>query len=86
MQALLAGYALWYNEHRPHQGLGGLTPAEKRSSSVPAREKPRFEPRARYPDVRLAGFRRRRPKNVLLRLVRLEGAPHLPVVSLRAAA
>ncbi len=30
MREELACYATWYNLHRPHQALGGLTPAEER--------------------------------------------------------
>jgi putative transposase len=28
LDALLADFVHWYNELRPHQGLGGLTPLE----------------------------------------------------------
>lgn len=43
IQRSLAAYATWFNEHRPHQGLGQLTPDEvhfgtsTRAKSVPRR-------------------------------------------------
>jgi len=39
----------WYNEHRPHDTLGGKTPNEVYFSRPPANEQPRFEPRTRWP-------------------------------------
>ena len=39
----------WYNEHRPHEALGGGTPAEVYDGLLPANQQPRLEPRARYP-------------------------------------
>ena len=54
-------------------------------SSAANRQAARLEPRARYPDTGVAKLRKRRPKNLRLRLARPEGAPHLPVVRLDAA-
>ena len=42
-------YASWYSEHRPHQSLGGKTPEEVYAGCKAANEKPRWEPRARWP-------------------------------------
>ena len=39
----------WYNEHRPHDTLGGRTPNEVYFSRPPANEQPRIEPRPRWP-------------------------------------
>ena len=39
----------WYNEHRPHETLGGRTPNEVYFSRPAANEQPRIEPRKRWP-------------------------------------
>ena len=39
----------WYNEHRPHETLGGKTPNEVYFSRPPANELPRIEPRQNWP-------------------------------------
>ena len=39
----------WYNEHRPHERLGGRTPNEVYRHAFPANRRPRFEPRSRWP-------------------------------------
>jgi transposase InsO family protein len=39
----------WYNEHRPHETLGGKTPNEIYCASSAANEVPRLEPRPRWP-------------------------------------
>ena len=39
----------WYNEHRPHDSLGGKTPNEVYEARFPANCKPRIEPRASWP-------------------------------------
>jgi len=38
----------WFNEHRPHEALGGRTPNEVYERRFPAHRKPRYEPRARW--------------------------------------
>ena len=38
-------YFDWYDQHRPHKGLGGTTPLEMYESVMPANLKPRYEPR-----------------------------------------
>ena len=75
MRAELDAYVVWYNEHRPHQSLRGLTPKERLGGAeLPTRGKsggqPRAEPRA--PPV--------------LVLTRFRGREHLPIVELREAA
>jgi hypothetical protein len=86
-------YVTWFNEHRPHQGLGGKTPNEVFAASAAARDGPRWEPRKRYP---LRAVRGRRSSRVKLRAHRgvelelvvcsVEGRAHLPLVDLRRAA
>jgi hypothetical protein len=39
----------WFNEHRPHEALGGKTPNEVDERRFPANRKPRYEPRLRWP-------------------------------------
>ena len=39
----------WYDEHRPHETLGGKTPNEVCFSRPAANEQPRIEPRGRWP-------------------------------------
>ncbi len=86
-----ACYATWYNEYRPHQGLGGSTPLEVYRGWSPANERPRFEPRPGWPRsipcarpaVPMTG---RRGVRLLLVVRRFEKRAHLPVVELKTAA
>ncbi|MHC4406220.1 MAG: integrase core domain-containing protein, partial [Planctomycetota bacterium] len=39
----------WYNEHRPHTTLHGKTPNEVHFRLRPANQRPRIEPRKRWP-------------------------------------
>jgi hypothetical protein len=75
MRPELDAYVTWYNEHRPHQSLRGLTPKQRLDGTeLPARGKgggkPRGEPRA--PPV--------------LVVTKFRGRAHLPIVELRDAA
>jgi transposase InsO family protein len=45
----LTSYANWYNHSRPHSSLNGKTPHEVYHDLLPANERPRYEPRARWP-------------------------------------
>jgi len=83
MRDELATYLDWYHDHRPHQGLAGRTSAEVRDGVVPARERPRLEPRPRFPLPR--GDPARRVRDLALLVDHVRGRPHLPIVSLRAA-
>ena len=82
----------WFNELRPHQGLGGRTPEEVYRGKRPANEKPGFEPRRRWPKRSLrTGSQARRMKG--RRGTRLElhvtfhsGHRSLPIVELKNAA
>ena len=75
MRAELDAYVVWYNEHRPHQSLRGLTPKERLDGAdLPTPGKSggsaRTEPRA--PPV--------------LVVTQFRGREHLPIVELRQAA
>ncbi len=84
MEADIAAYMEWYHEHRPHQGLGGMTPAEKLAGAPPIAERELMEPRARYP-IR-DGTKRRRVGRLVLVVDHVDGRRNLPIVSLREAA
>jgi transposase InsO family protein len=76
---LIESYQRFYNEHRPHEALGGLTPDERHKGVVLPRA--RFEPRALWPlppDVLV-----RRGDDLVLEVEHVDGLRHLPVVSLR---
>ena len=81
----------WYNEHRPHETLGGKTPDEVFFSRPAANEQPRIEPRRRWPrgspcakpQVGIMGS----PGDpIVLEIDCLEGRRHLPIVRVRQAA
>jgi transposase InsO family protein len=78
----LEAYLAWYHEHRPHQGLGGRTPAEKKT---PQPDPQRVEPR---PRMSLARGDPDRPAihatQLHLRVEPLRGREHLPVITLHA--
>jgi transposase InsO family protein len=88
----VAAYAGWFNEHRPHRALDGLTPNEVFDARAPARARARLEPRPRYPlgraPSRCAPKKICGKRGVQLRLVveRFQGRKHLPIVSLELAA
>jgi len=80
----------WYNEHRPHETLGGKTPNEVYFTRSPANEQPRFEPRERWPrgspcaspQVDIEG---ESGDAIVLEIDFLAGRAHLPVISARRA-
>jgi len=78
-------YASWYNEHRPHSGIGGATPMEVMRAIRPAMERPRFEPRRLRPRRGVA-LRGKAGARLKLALQGVGGRRHLPVVQLREAA
>jgi transposase InsO family protein len=75
-------FAVWYNEHRPSQALGGCTPQEVYEGLLPANGRSGIEPRSGWSVNggvnRVAGLR--------LVVGYLEGREHLPVVELSEAA
>jgi putative transposase len=91
IEAEIAAYVSWYNEHRPHASLGGATPTEVRHGCLPACGLPRIETRARMPLARgdpegAAPLRRRARAELELVVSHVEGRAHLPVFELREAA
>jgi transposase InsO family protein len=89
MRTELAAYVRWYNAHRPHQALGGLTPAERLGEPKPVRRRRPYETRARMPVARdgpLAQRPRRTKGRLELVIVQRLGGAALPVIDLREAA
>ena len=80
MRDELACYATWYNDHRPHQALGGRTPTEIHVGSE-ARVRT-IEPRARWP---VEGDQTR-AQHIRLLVKFVEGRRNLPVVELKRVA
>jgi hypothetical protein len=85
MMAEIAAYQLWYNNFRSHEVLGRGTPAERLEGREARAERPRLEPRARYPVAR-GDPMVRRCSRLELRVTRVKGRALLPVVELREAA
>ncbi len=80
-----------YNRFRPHQGLMGRTPDEVYFDREPAIEKPRWEPRPKWP--RTSGcaapyvpVKGECGARLGLEVSYLEGRKHLPIFRLREAA
>jgi hypothetical protein len=91
MVRIVTAYLRWFDEWRPHQGLGGRTPRERFDGVIPAHRFPRLEPRARYPvgapcAAPRVPVRGRRGVGLELVLSHPKDAPHLPIVALRRAA
>jgi transposase InsO family protein len=85
---LIAG---WYNEHRPHETLGGCTPNEVFYNRLPANRRPRYESRKRWPRGSpcaqpWALVRGRPGARLELELTHHGGRRHLPIVTLRRVA
>ena len=72
MRRILSLYLAWYNQFRPHQGLGGRVPMDLCLGL----------------DTRADPIETRGKDGVMLELLIsfLEGQPYLPVVELEAAA
>ena len=84
-------YVDWHNRFRPGQGLGGRTPDEVYYDRPPANEKPRYEPRRKWPRDALcaapwAPVKGRRGVRLEVKVTFLEGRKHLPIVGLKPAA
>jgi hypothetical protein len=87
----LDAYAEWYNTERPHSRLGARTPDEIYFGRFPACRRPRFEPRPRWPRgspcAKPNALVRGRPGTALaLRVERIGGRMHLPIVKLERVA
>ncbi len=84
MREELACYMVWYNDHRPHQALDGMSPAEVYDRSPTLRT--RFEPRPRWPVNPGRDGQCQRTSRLHLTVMFVEGRRHLPVVELTRAA
>jgi transposase InsO family protein len=87
----LRWYADWFNQDRPHSALDGRTPHEVYYKLSPACERPRFEPRARWPRTARCAFPHAPVAGNRGAPIRLDvrydgGRKHLPIVDLRLAA
>ena len=88
---VLTSYMGWFNDYRPHQGLGGRTPNEVGFGRKPANKKARNEPRARWPRkspcaLPAAPQRGRAGRVVELVVEHHDSDKRLPVVELRSTA
>ena len=87
----LTYFADWYNQNRPHSSLHGRTPHEVYHDVLPACQRPRYEPRARWPrgapcaspPTPVAGHC---GAHIRLDVRYHQGRKHLPIVELRRAA
>ncbi len=88
MTAEVDAYACWYNAERPHQALGGDTPAERMTGLIPARQSRRIETRPRHPLPRGSPRTRcrRMTEPVSLTVTHVRSRAHLPVPVLCKAA
>lgn len=87
----LRTYLSWYHDHRPHQGLGGRTPLEVYEARQPANQRPRFEPRERWPPrsgcaAPVVAKKRHRPEAKLELKTHTADGSILPIVDLKRAA
>ena len=89
--AELDSFIAWYNGHRPHTTLQGKTPNEVYFRLRPANQRPRIEPRTRWPRP----SRCAKPRTLIagqpgdrfeIEVGFHDGRRHLPIVSLRRAA
>jgi hypothetical protein len=81
----------WYNEHRPHETLGGKTPNEVHFSRPAANEQPRIEPRRSWPRGSPCakphvGIEGDPGASVIVEIDGHESRRHLPVIRIRPAA
>ncbi len=87
----LTWFGNWYNQSRPHSSLHGKTPHEVYHNVLPACERPRYEPRARWPHSAPctsphAPIVGRCGARIRLDMRYHRGRKHLPIVELRQAA
>ncbi len=86
MREELGCYTIWYNAHRPHQALNGLTPDEVYRGEASPEPDVRFEPRPRWPVDTGRDGQCQRAGRLHLIVTFVEGRRHLPVVELTRAA
>ncbi len=84
-------HAHWFNAERPHSALDGKTPQEVYHGLSPACQRPRFEPRVRWPRTARCASPQAPVASSCSARISLEvryhwGRAHLPIVALRRAA
>jgi hypothetical protein len=84
-------FADWYNQHRPHTALDGMTPDEIYFGSKPASRRARYEPRPRWPrGSPSAGaqtkVRGRTGARLQLGVSFIADRRHLPIITLKRVA
>ncbi len=84
-------FSNWYNQNRPHSSLNGKTPNEVYHDVLPACERPRYEPRSRWPRSAPSASPHAPVAGHCGTPIRLDvryhcGRKHLPIVNLRSAA
>jgi len=84
-------YVAWFNVERPHARFGARTPDEIYFGTFPACQRPRFEPREKWPRpspcARPHALVRGRPGAVVeLSVEHRGGRKHLPIVTLKRVA
>jgi len=82
MRREAASYAAWYNVHRPHQSLDGLTPFEVHKGE--AGSATTFEPRSGWPEQPDGERERVERVHVVVRF--MDARRHLPIIELKRAA
>lgn len=90
-QQELSAIVEWYNQHRPHEYLGGRTPNEVYHGWFPANRKPRYEPRSHWPRgspcAKPWALVRGSPgAKLTLELSYHRDRKHLPIIKLKRAA
>ena len=84
-------FEFWFNQHRPHSALHGKTPFEMYHKILPACQRPRVEPRLRWPRSAPCASPHAPIAGHCGAPIRLDvryhmGRKHLPIVDLRRAA
>ena len=84
-------FEVWFNQHRPHSALEGKTPYESYHEILPACQRPRVEPRLRWPRSSPCASPHAPIASHCGAPIRLDvryhwGRKHLPIVDLRHAA
>ena len=82
MRREIASYATWYNSHRPHQALDGLTPSEVHNGE--SHSATTLELRSGWPERH--DEERERVKRVHVVIKFMDARRHLPIVELKRAA
>ncbi len=84
-------FSQWYNQGCSHSALDGKTPQEVYHGLSPACQRPRFEPRVRWPRTARCASPQAPVASSCSARIRFEvryhwGRAHLPIVALRRAA